>query len=327
MPIELDKIDKRILFELDRNCRIPETRLAKIVGKSKEAVRYRVKNLRASGVIVGYSAHINMGLLGYRGYKVYLKIREKPLLKRQFLEHLESRKDIYWVGVGDGAWSIGITFFARSNDEFYEKKNELYAKYRDLVLSEVNGSIVEVSVFGKELLVGEERAGAKPLKVFERGAKPVEIDGLERKILGALLRNSRIKIVELAGQCGTSIEVVRNRMKRLEDRGVIQGYIVQANYQKLGLESYKTFLYLEGLSPKMQKKVFDIAHGHPNVLHVVKTIAPWAVELEVLAPNYAQYNEVVNYIRRELADVLINVESTNLSQDRLFPSKTTVFDD
>ena len=45
MNPQLDKIDKRLLFELNQNCRIPETRLAKMVGKSKEAVRYRIKNL------------------------------------------------------------------------------------------------------------------------------------------------------------------------------------------------------------------------------------------------------------------------------------------
>ncbi len=326
MAIGLDKIDRRILFELDQNCRIPETRLARLVGKSKEAVRYRIKNLRAAGVIRGYTAHVNMGLLGYRGYKVYLKIREKPELKRQFLEHLQERRDIYWVSVGDGAWGIGITFLAQSNDEFYRTKNELYAKHRDLVLSEVNGSLVEAAVFGKKFLLEEGAPARKPLTVFERGAVPVETDALERKILGALLRNGRIKLVELAGLCGTSIEVVRNRIRRMEERGIIQGYQVDLDYQKLGMEFYKTFLYFEGLSPQTQKRVYELARRHPNVVHLVKTIAPWSVEMEIMVENYNKYNEIINQIRREFADVLINVESTNLGQDYVFPAKNTVFD-
>jgi len=326
MNPQLDKIDRRILFELDQNCRIPETRLAKLVGKSKEAVRYRIKNLRESGIIRGYSAHINMGELGYQGYKVYLKIREKPTLKKQFLEHLKTRKDIYWVGVGDGAWGIAITFLAKSNEEFYLKKNELFAQHRDIVISEVNASMVEGVVFGKKFLMGEEPIAVKPVIVFGKAKNAPDIEAVERKILGALLRNSRIKLVDLAQLCGTSIEVVRNRIKRMEERGIIQRYQVEIDFQKLGMEFYKTFIYLEGLSPKMQKRIDEMSRRHPYIINCVKVIAPWTMELEIMVENYAKYNEVINQIRREFADVLINVESTNMNEDTVFPAKETIFD-
>ena len=62
------------------------------------------------------------------------------------------------------------------------------------------------------------------------------------------------------------------------------------------------------------------------MVHLVKTIAPWSVEMEIMVENYNKYNEIINQIRREFADVLINVESTNLGQDYVFPAKNTVFD-
>ena len=39
MGYKLDKINKRILYELDKNCRISDNQLAKIVKRSREAVR------------------------------------------------------------------------------------------------------------------------------------------------------------------------------------------------------------------------------------------------------------------------------------------------
>ena len=305
MNPQLDKIDRRILYELDQNCRIPETRLAKIVGKSKESVRYRIKNLRESGIIRGYSAHINVGELGYKAFKVYLKIREKPLLKHQFLEHLKSRSDIYWLAVGDGAWNVGITFLAKNSDEFYEKKNELYSRYRDLVLHEVNGMMVGAVIFGKKFLLGDEAPPSKP-SISLGTSKDGEIDEVERKILASLLRNSRIK--------------------HLEERGIIQRYQVDLDYQKLGMEFYKTFVYLEGFSPAMYKRIYELSRRHPNVIHFVKTIAPWAIELEIMVDSYPQLLEVINHLRRELSDVLINIEITNLSEDLLYPAKVTIFD-
>ncbi|VVB56579.1 putative HTH-type transcriptional regulator [uncultured archaeon] len=325
MNPRLDTIDRRILFELDQNCRIPETRLAKIVGKSKEAVRYRIKNLRETGIIKGYSMYFDVSRLGFEGYKVYLKIREKPALKRQFLEDLQKRPDIFWTSTGDGAWNIAITFLARNGDEFYQKKNELYAQHRDIVLSEVNAAMVEGMAFPKKFLLGDEGRAVEPAYLLSKSHE-VEVDAVSRKILGALMHNSRIKLVELAGECGTSIEVVRNRMKRLEEQGVIQSYSVEMDYAKMGMEFYKAFLYLEGLSPAMEKRIYEMARRHPNVLTLIKTIAPWAVELEIMVEDYAKYNEVIGQIRREFADVLINVESANMASWIEFPARKAIFE-
>jgi DNA-binding Lrp family transcriptional regulator len=59
MAYTLDEVDNRIIYELDANCRIPETRLAKMVGKSKESVRYRIRRLREEGVITGFTTYVD----------------------------------------------------------------------------------------------------------------------------------------------------------------------------------------------------------------------------------------------------------------------------
>ncbi|MCH8022562.1 MAG: winged helix-turn-helix transcriptional regulator [Thaumarchaeota archaeon] len=41
----LDKLDRKILFELDLNSRIPTTKLAKKLKVSREVVDYRIKRL------------------------------------------------------------------------------------------------------------------------------------------------------------------------------------------------------------------------------------------------------------------------------------------
>jgi DNA-binding Lrp family transcriptional regulator len=44
--IKLDLTDRKILAELDKNCRIPNSILAKKVNKSREAVKYRIQQLQ-----------------------------------------------------------------------------------------------------------------------------------------------------------------------------------------------------------------------------------------------------------------------------------------
>lgn len=66
-PIKLlDRIDKRILTELQRNGRISYVDLAEKVGLSSTPCMERVKRLEKDGYIQGYYARLNPQLLGYR---------------------------------------------------------------------------------------------------------------------------------------------------------------------------------------------------------------------------------------------------------------------
>ena len=129
MLINLDKADKRILFELDKNARIPETKLAKIIGKSKESVRYRINKLQNEGIITDFTIWIDPTKLGFNSVKIYLNLANKPENKKAFIDYVKSDKRLMWLGIADGAWNAGLTYFVKSNQEFFELKNELFSKF------------------------------------------------------------------------------------------------------------------------------------------------------------------------------------------------------
>lgn len=62
--MKLDRIDIKILHELQKNGRITNVELAELVNLSPSPCLMRVKRLQAEGFIVGYSAQINVGKLG-----------------------------------------------------------------------------------------------------------------------------------------------------------------------------------------------------------------------------------------------------------------------
>ena len=95
MAYLLDNIDKRILLELDKNARISDVKLAKIVGKSKESVRYRIKKLIEEKVILRFTIWIDPTKLGYQTAKIYLNLANIPEKKKQFIEELKNEKRLY----------------------------------------------------------------------------------------------------------------------------------------------------------------------------------------------------------------------------------------
>ena len=61
---KLDRIDIKILHELQKNGRITNVELAELVNLSPSPCLMRVKKLQAEGYISGYSAQINLAKLG-----------------------------------------------------------------------------------------------------------------------------------------------------------------------------------------------------------------------------------------------------------------------
>src|SRR5215510_413434 len=64
---------------------------------------------------------------------------------------------------------------------------------------------------------------------------PIELDAIDRRILRALQANGRMTYDELAGQVNLSASATLRRVKRLEETGVIGGYVALVPPERVGL--------------------------------------------------------------------------------------------
>jgi Lrp/AsnC family leucine-responsive transcriptional regulator len=78
---------------LQRNARISNTELGKQIGLSQPAVTARIKRLEELGVIEGYSARINPGLIG-RGISAMVRIRTTHAEIKRCLSAFEAMPEI-----------------------------------------------------------------------------------------------------------------------------------------------------------------------------------------------------------------------------------------
>jgi Lrp/AsnC family leucine-responsive transcriptional regulator len=90
------------------------------------------------------------------------------------------------------------------------------------------------------------------------GAKMTSIDAINSKIIGILQKDGRISFAELAKAVHLSAPAVAERVKRLEEAGVITGYRAQVDLEKLGyaisvMVQVKVFLGKEAAFVKLAK--------------------------------------------------------------------------
>ncbi|MGC8975333.1 MAG: Lrp/AsnC family transcriptional regulator, partial [Thermoprotei archaeon] len=63
--VEIDKLDVKILAKLLEDSRIPFRQLARDLGVSESTIYLRVKRLRSSKVLKGYTADVDLNKLGF----------------------------------------------------------------------------------------------------------------------------------------------------------------------------------------------------------------------------------------------------------------------
>ena len=62
----------------------------------------------------------------------------------------------------------------------------------------------------------------------------IKLDKYDRAILRALQRNARASLQEISEEVGLTTSPCWTRIKRLEESGVIEGYTVRVNAEKIG---------------------------------------------------------------------------------------------
>ena len=322
MALEVDETDKRIIYELDKNARIPEVKLAKIIGKSKESIRYRIKKLLDQKIILGFTTWIDPTKLGYKTEKVYLNLANIPAKKEEFLEYVKKDKRLFWLGVAEGAWNIGLTYFVKSPEEFFNLKNDLFSRFKNLIIENKTAAVVSIHYHEQTFL---HRGEAQWETMFEE-SQNIELDKVSKKILKSLFKNSRENVATMAYENNTTVDIVRNRIKRMEEQRIIKKYTSVIDYEKLGYEFFKTFLYFKSLNEKELSRLMDYALNNENIIHLVKAISPWDIELETRCKNFSAYNAVISSLTKEFSKNIQKVETAIMGQDYIFPAERMVFE-
>ena len=315
--IKLDITDSKILSELDKNCRIPNSVLAKRVYKSREAVKYRIQQLQKQGVIKGFITSINPNKLGFYMFKVYLKLENISEEREKFFHELENNKDIYWLGISDGAFDCVFAVLSKSIPEYFAKMNDLLSRWKHLIVSKTLGTMVDTRQYNKKFFT-QERDGQ--CVIFGGDIGHYEIDKMDRKILNILANDARVPIAELARKAGSTIEIIRRRIKKLEEKKIILGYRIDVDLNKLGLEFFKAIIYFRTLSQKDEKALFEWMRVHPHSLYYIRSIAPWEVEFEFAVKNYQHFNQIVNDLRKKFPQVIRNHEHLIMIKEAWMPA-------
>ena len=303
--MELDRLDRKILFQLDLDARQSISELSRTLRIPRERAQYRFDRLRESGIIKQSTVTINPYRLGLTIYKVYLKALKGGEKFQQFRVFLNNHPRVYWIAECDGSWDIIYSLFARSPFEFHSLQAEILTRFREIIVSLNVYTLVNVWMYGKSYLVGQGE------KSFLVGGPPSNypLDQMEWRILEALSRNARQSIPEIAEKLRTTEMVVRHRVKKMESAGLIEGYRIELDYSKIGMTFFKAQLFLHACSRAQEAKFHSYCAAHPHITYYIEQVGDCELELELEVDGYNQFTAIINDLRQRFTEVIRNVET------------------
>ena len=303
---KLDLIDKKLIYTLDLDARMPLSKIAKKLRVSKQVVKYRLDNLVSKGIIRGFYADINSSKLGLEIYMIYFKFHKMPLtIEKKFIKHMCSQKGI-GVNISiNGKWDYMVDLWAKSPVHFKKQYQEIMKDYEQYIKN-------------KQIIIETDFYYFKPTHILDKPSnkkiimtgnlEEIKLDNIDKKIIITLTKNCRISLVELAKLVGLTPNAVKNRIKQLEKNNIILGYQVFIDYQKLGFLHYRVFLHIENLTQELENSIIEFLRLNKTCVSITKTIGYCELEFRSIVKSVDEFYALIEELRKEFADYLKDYE-------------------
>ncbi len=119
------------------------------------------------------------------------------------------------------------------------------------------------------------------------------LDAKDLKILSELDTNARQSNGQIGRKVGLSRDVVKYRIDRLLEEGVILRFHAVVNYCKLGLTKYKLYLRLTNVSKEKREEIAEYFNNHSKTEWVVITTGRWDIIVGFLLKNVNEFDDEV----------------------------------
>lgn len=294
--VRLDGKDKRILYYLDDNARIPLSELAKKLRISKQNLLYRLKRLEKEEIILKYATIVDihkLGLLSYRVYFRYGKINDS--IEKEIIGYFSKGPEVVWCASLSGSWDLEVVFGLKNFIQLNNILKELKEEFGESI-SRTNVSMSVVNYhFPRDYLI-EQKRGQFKSKYY--GFEPIELklDDTDISILKQLAENCRQNASEIGEKIGVTYHTVQQRIKQLEKKQIIQGHRILIDFSKVGKEYYKTLFSLGTLSKKDEQDLYSFLSSFNFVVYIIEVLGEWNLEVEYEVEN----SDEIDYLIREL---------------------------
>jgi DNA-binding Lrp family transcriptional regulator len=302
--VTIDLKDRKILYELDFDCRQSNTQIGKKVGLKKDVVSYRIKRMQDEGIIRNFWTAIDTFKLGYQVYRIYFNFQYvSSQIKERIIQHFIRYKNVWAVISLKGEIDLDVIVWVKDIYEFYQFWNTTLDEFEDYFAKYTFSMYVEAFNYKKSYLLPEQsEQGDRLLYRTTCSEKPVVIDELDYKLLDKLAINARVPLIDLTETLGCSSQTINYRLKNLIQNGVIKAFRVNVDSSKLDLQHYKLDIYLR--DHKQRNTIWGY-FKEKSCCDTLNVAIGWSdLEFEIIVQNVDHLGRVMDDLYSKYPDAI-----------------------
>ncbi|HLC73452.1 MAG TPA: winged helix-turn-helix transcriptional regulator [Candidatus Nanoarchaeia archaeon] len=317
---KLDLKDRKILYQLDLNARQSDSEIAKKIGLSRDSVRYRINKMIENGYINYFMTLINSMKLGYDWYRTFFKFQNLSIDKEDdIINYLKGKAS--WITKVEGPWDLNTGIFVRNVYEYRDLINEFLLKYSSFIERYDVAIVTREWTYHRDYLLNKKIKTTKPLLMgfsIQKEYATETIDELDYKILKTILKNARMKTIDIARETNMTEMIVRYRLRKLVQNGIIMGFKPFLNVDKLGYIYFKLHLTLQNINHEKKQKIVSYIHQHPNTIHMTELVGGSDLEAEFQVNSNNEFYSCVQDLRLKFSDIIRDYEFMQYTQEYKF---------
>jgi len=294
--VKVDKVDRRLLYELETNCRQSLTKIAKKIGVSKQVVLYKIRRLKKAGVIQMFSIVINESMLGYMHFELWMQLSSiHPERRKELEEYLYSHGKVTFLATTGPPYDLLFGLSVHKISEFYSELKTLSQKFPGLIQNHFVTITGEAIVYPRSYLLGKADDERKKRHLVAEMPETVKLDEVDVRLLNELSWDSRMPTLELAKKLRISPTTIRSKMKRLKREGVIEAYRAVIEPTLIGVQPYELLIMSQNMDE--EKELETYCRFNPNIIVVLRLIGRWDIDILFDAETPEQYKQIIAEIR------------------------------
>jgi len=290
--IKIDKKDLEILYQLDINSRQSLKSIGSKVYLKKNVVQYRIEKLIKQGIIKNFYTSINFHKLGYINIGMDINYQYyTPKIEKEIIEYFSSSDYSWFISNVQGHYDLLVLFSVKKMNQFFNFWKKTMIKYRYNIQKAIIIFFTRTQIFPASYLLENYNELDRKKYVITDGGVQIDLDDIDYNILRKISLNSRMLLTDLARDLNISSTTVAKRIKKLEKNGIINGYKVNIDYSKLGLQLFNVRFAL-----KNYDNIYDIinyAKSNPNLISISEIIGEWDISFNYYIKNYNQLHKII----------------------------------
>jgi len=313
--MELDLIDKKIIYELGKNSRLSYKQIAQKIHSKKEVVAYRINQLTKKEIITKFVPVFDLSKLGVFSNKIYIRLKglDKESEKKLYKSLAENKK-IAWIAKSVGRWDLLLGTYAKNIIEFSEIKQDILSKLSKYIQDYNIAQIEDAQIFNRDYLT-KSATGYRKEFTFSGEVDNIELSNKESKIIDIIKNNARFTILDIANKLKLDPRTIIQTIKKLEERKILQGYTVFLDLKKINFQLHKLCVYLQNYDKIAISELVLSLKQNPNTIHLLKSLGSWELEIELESDNLQEVYGYISKLKNTFPELIKQIDLVTITDE------------